>query len=255
MPVVRHNWAIKVQTGNATYQALARNHGRFEWHAQVRGQTIERRFKVTESNERDSFSSGSWCAMTLLFTDDSYFPIKTKAGEEGVTAFEAQWYGKSLERMKEPRLPDFAKDDNVDLYRIMILPTWGNPIAVRVQRHGELYSLSARRLDGQGGYDPGKLVEAKDIELGADDSRSLGVVIQNLDFFQMPTDDDVRGLDGDEWIIEGVSQGKYHVGVRWCADSYDPKKRKLTTFLALCRFLLDKSALSERPKNKGHRLI
>jgi hypothetical protein len=31
-----------------------------------------------------------WCVMTLAITDDSYFPIKTKAGDEGVTAFEAQ---------------------------------------------------------------------------------------------------------------------------------------------------------------------
>ncbi len=196
-----------------------------------------------------------WFVTALAFADDSYFPIKTKAGGEGVTAFESKWYGESLERMNEPRLPGFAKDVNADVYRIMILPTWGNPIAVRVQRHGELYSLSARRLDGQGGYDPGKLVEAKDIELGADDSKSLAVLIQNLNFFQLPTEDDVIGFDGDQWIIEGVSQGKYHVAVRWCADSYDPKKRKLTAFLTLCRFLLDKSTLSERPKNKGHKLL
>lgn len=87
---------------------------------------------------------------------------------------------------------------NADIYRIMILPTWGNPIVVRVQRHGELYSLSARRLDGQGGYDPGKLAESKAIDLGADDSKSLAVLIQNLDFFQLPAEDHVRGFDGDQ---------------------------------------------------------
>ena len=197
--------------------------------------------------------SALWCATASAFADDSYFPIKTKSGGEGVTAFESKWYGKSLERMNEPRLPGFAKDVNADIYRIMILPTWGSPIVVRVQRHGELYSLSARRLDGQGGYDPGKLVEAKDIELGADDSKSLAVLIQNLNFFQLSTENDIYVHDGDEWIIEGVSQGKYHVVQRWCAPSYNPEKRKLTAFLALCKFLLDKSTLSERPRNKGHK--
>jgi len=195
------------------------------------------------------------CATASAVADDSYFPIKTKTGGEGVTEFESKWYGQSLERMKEPRLPEFAKDANAEVYRITILPTWGNSIAVRVQKHGELYSLSARRLDGQAGYNPGKLVESKDIALGADDSKTLAVLIQNLDFFQISTEDDVRGMDGDEWIIEGVSQGKYHVAVRWCAPSYDPGKRKLTAFLALCKFLVDKSTLSERPKNKGHKLI
>ena len=195
------------------------------------------------------------CTTALAFANDGYFPIKTKSGGEGVTAFESKWYGKSLERMNEPRLPGFAKDVNAYVYRIMILPTWGNPIVVRVQRHGELYSLSARRLDGQGGYDPGKLVESKNFELSAEDSKTLEQLIQNVTFFNLPTDDGVFGHDGDEWIIEGVSQGKYRVVVRWCADSYDPEKRKLTAFLALCKFLLDKSALSERPKNKGHKLI
>jgi hypothetical protein len=195
------------------------------------------------------------CATTFALADGSYFPIKTKAGSEGLTAFESEWYGKSLERMKEPRLPALVKDVNADVYRMMILPTWGNSIVVRVQRHGDLYSLSARRLDGQAGYDPGKLVEAKNIQLSADDSKTLGVLIQNLNFFQLSTENDIYGHDGDEWIIEGVSQGKYHVVQRWCAPSYNPEKRKLTAFLALCKFLLDKSTLSERPRNKGRKLL
>ena len=171
-----------------------------------------------------------WCAMTLAFADDSYFPIKKKAGDEGVTAFEAQWYGKSLERMKEPRLPDFAKDVNVEVYRMMILPTWGNSIVVRVQRHRKLYNLSARRLDGQAGYDPGKLVEAKD-------SR-----------FEYGRFKRARSPYSESQLFPAFHK-------RWCAPSCDPEKRKLTAFLALCRFLLDKSTLSERPKNKGHKLI
>ncbi len=195
------------------------------------------------------------CATASVVAEDSYFPIKTKAGGEGVTEFESGWYCQSLERMKEPRLPEFAEDLNAEIYRITILPTWGNSIAVRVEKHGELYSLFARRLNGQAGFDLGKLVESKDIALSADDSGKLALLIQNLNFFQMPTEDDVIGLDGEGWIIEGVSHGKYHVAVRWCASSYEPGKRKLAAFVALCKFLVDKSTLSERPKNKGHKLI
>ncbi len=199
--------------------------------------------------------SALWCATILVLAEDSYFPIQTKTIDEGVTAFESQWYGKSLERMNEPRLPDFAKDGNAQGYRMTILPTWGNSIAVRVYRHGQLYSLSARRLDGQAGFEPGKLVESKDVELGPDDSRALAFLIQNLNFFELPTDDSVIGADGDEWIMEGVSQGKYHLVKRWCASDYNPKKRGLMAFLALSKFLVDRSTLSQRPKNKNHKLI
>jgi len=193
--------------------------------------------------------------VTLAPVQGSYFPIRTKSGTEGVTAFESQWYGKSLERMNEPRLLARTKDPNAEIYRFTILPTWGNSITVRVQRHAELYSLSARRLDGQAGYDPGKLAESKDIELDANDSKTLEVLIQNLNFFRLPTDDGVMGFDGDEWIMEGVSHGNYHVVERWCAGDYNPRKRGLKPFLALCKFLIDRSTLSERPRNKGHKLI
>jgi hypothetical protein len=172
-----------------------------------------------------------------------------------VTAFESKWYGKSLERMNEPRIAEVAKDENADVYRLLILPTWGNSIAVRVQRHGELYSLSAHRLDGQAGYDPGKLVESKDIELDVNESKTLTALIKDLNFFQLSTDDKVEGNDGDEWIIEGVSHGNYHVAERWCPTEYDPAKRKLKPFLAFSKYLVDKSTLSDRPKNKGHKII
>lgn len=200
-------------------------------------------------------ASALCCSLTLAFAQDSPNPIKTTSWVEGVTPFEAQWYGRSLGRMNEPRLPDFVQDRNAEIYRLMILPTWGNSIVVRVQKLGELYSLSARRLDGQAGYDPGKLAESKDIELNSDDSKALGVLIRNLDFFHFPADDKVKGADGDEWIIEGVSYGKYYLAQRWCATRFNPEKRGLESFLVLCKFLIDKSTLSERPQNKGHKLI
>jgi hypothetical protein len=87
------------------------------------------------------------------------------------------------------------------------------------------------------------------------DSNTLETLVTNLKFFQMSTDEKTSGHDGEEWIIEGVSNGKYHVVQRWSASSYDPEKRRLTEFLALCKFLIDKSALSERPKNKGHLIL
>ena len=101
----------------------------------------------------------------------------------------------------------------------------------------------------------GKLVEAKDFDLSEGDSKALKRLIQNLVFFQLSTDDGVNGEDGDEWLFQGVAHGQYHFAKRWCASSYNPDKRGLRDFLKLCGFLVDKSALSERPKNKGHKLI
>lgn len=192
-----------------------------------------------------------------------YFPIGAFNKNLDFSEWTARWYASELRALEEPSLyengssasSESTKNVNAEVYRITILPTWGNAIAVRVQKHDELYSLSARRLDGQAGYDPGKLVESKNVTLSTQDSKTLAMLIQNLNFFQMPTEDNVRGMDGDEWIIEGVSKGKYHVAVRWCADAYDPGKRNLIAFLDLYKFLVDKSTLSERPTNKSNKLI
>jgi hypothetical protein len=195
------------------------------------------------------------CACAPALQQKSYFPIETAPGTDGLTQFESEWYGKSLERMHEPNLLELSKGAKTEIYRFMILPTWGNSIAVRVDKEGELYHLSARRLDGQAGYEPGNLVESKDLDLNAADSKTLSLLLQQLNFSQMTTKETFRGDDGDEWVLEGVSRGSYHVITRWCAESYNPDKRGLKTFLDLCKFLIDKSTISRRPTNKGEKLI
>lgn len=190
------------------------------------------------------------CPLISVLTQGAPKPLV-----EVPSKLQAEAFAKMLGQLHEPQLSELANDVNAEIYRVLIFPTWGNSISVRVQRQGDLYSLSARRLDGQAGYDAGKLVESKDIDLNAEGSKALEVLIKNLNFFQFPVEDKVQGFDGDEWMIEGVSQGKYHIAERWCANDYNPTKRGLRPFLALCKFLIDKSTLSQRPSNKGHKLI
>ena len=182
-------------------------------------------------------------------------PIKTKDSAEGVSAVEAKWYGGDLKRLNEEQLSDLAKGDNAEAYRMTIFPTWGNTIMVRVQKKQSGFLLVSKRLNGQAGYDAGKLVETKETQLSAEDGQELSALLADVKFFEMPTKENVRGFDGDETVFEGVFSGKYHVITRWCATAYDPKKRGLLAFNALCKFLIDKSNLSDRPRNKGRRLM
>ncbi len=61
--------------------------------------------------------------------------------------------------------------------------------------------------------------------------------------------------DGDEWVLEGVSDGRYHVINRCCPSSGSPTARSLEPFIALCKFPIEKSGLSERPKNGRYELL
>ncbi|SRR5258708_39905557 len=192
---------------------------------------------------------------TLMLADKAYFPVRKSNGDAGLTAFEVQWYSKSLARMKEPKLPEMAKDKKVIAYRLTILPPWGNPIAIRIQKEGDVYLIFSRRLNGEGGYDPGKLVEQKKAKLANSDASALESLLVALRFFEMPTEDRFRMSDGDEWVLEGVSDGRYHVINRCCPSDGSRRDRGLEPFLALCRFLIEKSGLSERPKSGRYELL
>jgi len=143
---------------------------------------------VGESSEGYYFSLGPLVRYGLGICRRFLFSNQTKAGGDGVTASSPNGTASPLERMNEPRCPDSPKDVNADIYRIMILPTWGKSHRSQGPKAGELYSLSARRLDGQGGYDPGKLV-SKGLELGARRFKVACVLNSDLNFFQLSAED------------------------------------------------------------------
>lgn len=194
------------------------------------------------------------CFAVIASVSESYSQTLSQARSEDVAKFEKR-YSASVERFKEIRLSEVATDSQAEVYRMMIFPVWGDPISIRVQKHNGIYALSARRLDGHGGFKVGKLVEEKDFDLTQADSQVLDDLIQKVNLYEMSSSDAFIGVDGDEWVIEGVSQGKYHFVERWCATEYGPEKRGLANFDAFCKFLVDKSKLSARPTNKGHKLI
>jgi hypothetical protein len=167
-----------------------------------------------------------------------------------ITPFEAEWFGKHLSRMEEPSLLEMAKG-KATAYRFTLLPTWGNPVAVRLTLEGEAGDLEVRRLDGSGGYDPGKLAEKAVAKLTAADVKEFRALVAKADFWKMPTPEPKPGMDGSEWILEGVEGGKYHLVVRWTANQYDPVKRKTADFVAVCEWMYRKSPLKEDSKNKA----
>lgn len=183
-----------------------------------------------------------------------YFPT-SKDGERKngvISSFESEWYSKHLSVMGEPSL--YPPRDGVIAFRLLILPTWGHPIAVRAEIVGGACKLISRRLDGQGGYDPGKVAEAHEVTLTQADTATLTKLLDALNMFERPTEDGHSGLDGDQWIFEGVTGGRYHILNLWCAGD-EVKKRGLEPFIAVCRFLIGHSKLTENPKNQGHELL
>ena len=60
------------------------------------------------------------------------------------------------------------------------------------------------------------LTTSKTTQIGQKETDILLETLERLKFWHLPANETgVGGLDGAQWIIEGVKDGKYHIVDRW----------------------------------------
>lgn len=69
---------------------------------------------------------------------------------------------------------------------------------------------------------------------------NFSATLAKADFWNMQPDEPRRGLglDGAEWILEGVQNGEYHIVVRWCPATKSDSPQALA-FAGAARLLLE----------------
>lgn len=169
---------------------------------------------------------------------DTYFPKDT------LSNFEQTWYAQHLSAMKEPVLMQPPSDKDYFAFRVLYLPTWGHPVAVRVERRGRAIVRRAVMLSGDGGYDAGPIKEEHRANVPIAEFESLLDDIRRSGFWELPPEDDAIGLDGSHLIIEALDGERHVVLVRWTPE-YDTEKRGLTGLVAFYRQLFQTSGLWE----------
>lgn len=96
-------------------------------------------------------------------------------------------------------------------YRLIWLPTFHPPVAVRVWRSGEKYFLVAKQLDGRGGYGMGNLSIQRTRSLTESEWMDFLNHIYPASFWELPsTIDEPLPNDGAVWVVEGVRNKQYH---------------------------------------------
>jgi hypothetical protein len=140
-----------------------------------------------------------------------------------------EWYSKHLAAMGEPSLWLASKDTKVRVYRFTWLRSFHHPVAVRlnIAKDGTAI-LSAKVTTGMGGYEPGELRTDKNIKLTKAQVDQFLELIEKAKFWQPPVKEkpapkinedgtvtEEVGLDGAQWIIEGVENGKYQLKDVW----------------------------------------
>lgn len=136
-----------------------------------------------------------------------------------ISPFEVEWFSGMWRAAAERPLSADPRAD-VGAWRFTTLPTWGHPVIVRIeQRPSGQYIMVAKRLSGQGGYEPGHV----DAQIRRPLSRrEVRLFREQLDRFSkvwaQPRECSF-GADGTVMIFESASAGGYQVAHRWSPQS------------------------------------
>jgi hypothetical protein len=178
----------------------------------------------------------------LLPAQTAYFPPETLGETPESSDFVLHWYSKHLRAMNEPSLLAQSKDPKAHTYRFLWLRTFHHPVSVRVEINSDgSAEVFTKVLSGAGGYEPGKLIKNTKKHLSKDYvEHVLLEMINTARFWTLPTrensDLNLIHLDGAQWVMEGVKDGKYHVVDRWSP--------KCGEYKAVCtRFLINLGGL------------
>jgi hypothetical protein len=96
-------------------------------------------------------------------------------------------------------------------YRLIWLPTFHSPVAVRVWRSNEKYFLIVKQLDGRGGYGIGNLSIERTRSLTESEWMDFLNHRYPASFWGLPsTIDEPLPNDGAVWVVEGVRNKQYH---------------------------------------------
>lgn len=127
--------------------------------------------------------------------------------------------------MDEPSLLKASRaDTTLEAYRFLWLRSFHHPISVRLEfRKNAAATLISKEAAGQGGYEPGKLIRNRTVRLSNEQAAWFRREVEELGLWKLPTKQTAAtGLDGAEWIIEMVKDGRYHVIDRWSPPADDP---------------------------------
>jgi hypothetical protein len=152
-----------------------------------------------------------------------YFPLEIFADTSsyiGRDTFFVERYTQNLKALGESSF--FNKAGSKDMYRLLWLRTFHNPVAIRIEKHQDDYRLFWKVSNGKGGYAPGELIGYKSRQISQSDWDQFQKLIAKIDFWNAEsTEKGLSGDDGSRWIIEGVRGNDYHVTDRWTPRNDD----------------------------------
>lgn len=153
----------------------------------------------------------------IVTAKEVFFPPGSLSDRVNVQDAIETWYSKHLRSMGE--VPVYPAVADLHLYRLTWLRAFHHPMVFRLEvRSNGTAKLYTKMTDGKGGYAPGKLILSEEKHLTKTQVDKLLNILNSMPFWTAPSLDDKHGMDGARWILEGVSDGLYHVVDRWSPE-------------------------------------
>ena len=135
------------------------------------------------------------------------------------TLQDEQLYSKPLSDIGQPLLCSQPIGADKEWYRFMWVPTFGHPTFLRVDIEADgRATLLTHVWSGAGGYEWGKSLK-NTRKLTSEEQSDLFETLADVGFWTLPSEIErpptVIVLDGTDWLIEGVKDGKCHVVTRY----------------------------------------
>jgi len=179
----------------------------------------------------------------VCFGQTSYFPVGILDENPQADKALRESYSKFLTALQEPSLWKSSQTRKIQSYRFLWLRSFDRPISVRldVQPDGTAL-LTTRMTSGKGGYEPGHLIEHRTKKLTKEQTGWFLDRIEELKFWSLPTsppkDPNLVGVDGAEWVLEGIKNGQYHVVDRWSPDKGEVRTLGIVMLIDLAKLKL-----------------
>ncbi|KFE97974.1 hypothetical protein IX39_16330 [Chryseobacterium formosense] len=152
---------------------------------------------------------------------------------DSLSLFRNKWYSKHLNSLKEISLFD-KKDENLKIVRYTNLGTWSNPFVYKMENQTGQIILTYKQTDGLGGYQTGKIIKEHTKKVNLEKWNNFISKANDINFWNMDTHDPNIVLDGEEWILEILIDGKYHLVTR-----NNPENNDDSEFAELCNLLIN----------------
>jgi hypothetical protein len=137
-----------------------------------------------------------------------------------------------LTGMREPSL-FFLVKSGAEVYRFIWLRSFLPAVAVRIVRTPLSTLLVVRDRQGTGKYPEGADADMEIREVTPEQWKCFELQLTSARFWDLSPTVAAIGLDGADWIVEGVNNDKYHIVERWSPDLNDPFRRLSWYFMQL----------------------